>query len=313
MEDTFLAKLTYWHEQGEYQKIVDQIESIPSTERDYSLTSHLARALNNLNQYEQALKQLMQIAGQGNEDPLWHYRAGYAYYHLNQFDQAIQHLEKAYELDSDHEDILELLEWSRRGAVTAERIAQAAKWNRDDEGKLIPFDQLDFSDFWEDSDYARKEYVSAPPTDELIAAVEHELGYKLPASYIHLMKQQNGGIPRNTCFPTAEPTSWAEDHAALSGIMGIGRDKSYSLCGDLGSRFMIEEWGYPDIGIVFGDCPSAGHDVIMLDYRQCGRDGEPSVIHVDQEADYEITFLAENFESFIRGLVHEEVFEEEMI
>lgn len=50
------------------------------------------------------------------------------------------------------------------------------------------------------------------------------------------MKQQNGGIPVKDCFPTSEPTSWAEDHIAINGIMGIGREKSYSICGELGSQ-----------------------------------------------------------------------------
>ena len=31
--------------------------------------------------------------------------------------------------------------------------------------------------------------------------MEEELGYKLPAAYIWLMKQHNGGIPVNTCYP----------------------------------------------------------------------------------------------------------------
>lgn len=51
------------------------------------------------------------------------------------------------------------------------------------------FEGFDFTNFWEDSAYALKEYVSEPPSDELIASVEQELGYKLPASYIWLMKQ----------------------------------------------------------------------------------------------------------------------------
>lgn len=183
------------------------------------------------------------------------------------------------------------------------------KQSNDNEIVEIPFEELDFSNFWNDSDYAVKNYVSKPPTDELIASIEQELGYKLPASYIAMMKLHNGGKPKNTCFPTEEATSWAEDHIAISGITGIGREKSYSLCGDLGSQFMIEEWGYPDIGVVICNCPSAGHDVVMLDYRKCGRDGEPEVIHVDQEDDYEITFLAKDFETFIRGLVNDEVYD----
>ncbi|SCW65791.1 SMI1 / KNR4 family (SUKH-1) [Paenibacillus tianmuensis] len=173
----------------------------------------------------------------------------------------------------------------------------------------VPFEGFDLTNFWKDSDYALKNYVSEPPTDELIASIEQELGYKLPASYIAMMKLHNGGLPINTRFPTEEATSWAEDHIAITGIMGIGCKKYYSLCGGVGSQFMIEEWGYPDIGVVICDCPSAGHDVVMLDYRKCGRNGEPEVIHVDQECDYEITFLAENFEAFIRGLVHEDFYD----
>lgn len=172
-----------------------------------------------------------------------------------------------------------------------------------------PFINFDFSTFWDNGEYALNEYVSEKPTDEIIESIENELGYKLPESYIEMMKIQNGGIPFNCCFPTSESTSWAEDHIAISGIFGIGRMKSNSLCGDLGSKFMIDEWGYPDIGICICDCPSAGHDIIMLDYRNCGKQAEPEVIHVDQESDYEITFLAKDFETFIKGLVNEEVYD----
>ncbi|WP_414163256.1 SMI1/KNR4 family protein [Superficieibacter sp. BNK-5] len=171
------------------------------------------------------------------------------------------------------------------------------------------FKNLDLTEFWDDSDYARKEYVSAPPDDGLIRELELGLGYRLPASYIWLMKQQNGGIPRNLNYPTSEPTSWAEDHIAITGIMGIGREKANALGGDFGSRFWIEEWEYPDIGIAICDCPSAGHDMIFLDYRECGPEGEPAVVHVDQEDDYRITHLADNFESFICGLVNDEVYD----
>ena len=38
------------------------------------------------------------------------------------------------------------------------------------------------------------QYTEEAPSDELIASVEQELGYKLPASYIWLMKRHNGGV-----------------------------------------------------------------------------------------------------------------------
>jgi hypothetical protein len=171
------------------------------------------------------------------------------------------------------------------------------------------FTDIDWSSFWDDNKAALEDYVDEPPTDELVRSIQEELGYKLPASYIKMMKIHNGGMPKNNRFPTKQRTSWAKDHIAINGILGIGRNKDYSLCGGLGSQFMIDEWEYPAIGICICDCPSAGHDMIMLDYRECGPEGEPTVVHVDQERDYRMTFLAKDFESFICGLVHEDVYD----
>lgn len=120
------------------------------------------------------------------------------------------------------------------------------------------------------------------------------------------MKHQNGGIPFNCAFPTNE--SWGDGYVVIDSIYGIGRDKRYSLCGGLGSQFIIDEWGYPNIGVAICQCPSAGHDMIFLDYRECGKNGEPKVVHVDQESDYEITFLANTFEEFVCGLKSERDF-----
>jgi len=170
------------------------------------------------------------------------------------------------------------------------------------------FGDFDLSEFWVGGDYERDNYRGTPLQAELIASVERELGYKLPEGYIELMKFQNGGIPRNTCHETAIGTSWADDHVAISGIAAIDRKPTYSLCGSLGSRFMMREWGYPPIGVYFADCPSAGHDMLCLDYRNVGDNGEPTVVHVDEENDYEITFVAPNFETFIRGLKPEDAF-----
>ena len=79
--------------------------------------------------------------------------------------------------------------------------------------------------------------------------------------------------------------------------------------GECGSQFWIAMWGYPPIGVYFADCPSAGHDMMCLDYRDCGLEGEPRVVHVDQESDYKVTFVADSFEAFICGLQGDDAFD----
>lgn len=164
------------------------------------------------------------------------------------------------------------------------------------------FPDLELDGFWDAGEYADATYLGGYPTDDVVASVEAGLGFRLPTSYVALMRTRNGGMPRNTCCPAPSRTTWAEDHVALSAIMGIGPEKESSLAGRFGSRFFVEEWGYPEIGVYFADCPSAGHDMIAFDYRDCGPDGEPRVVHVDQEAGYRITVLAPDFADFVRAL-----------
>lgn len=170
------------------------------------------------------------------------------------------------------------------------------------------FGDFEIAEFWELSDYANECYVDDIPSQADIARTEADLGYRLPKSYVELMSHQNGGIPRKRRHRTATRTSWSSDHIAIEGISAIGHRKRYSLCGGLGQQLWLGEWGYPSIGVYFADCPSAGHDMLCLDYRECGANGEPQVVHIDQEWDYQITFVAPNFEAFIRGLEGDEAF-----
>ncbi|SEB92608.1 SMI1-KNR4 cell-wall [Pseudomonas saponiphila] len=166
---------------------------------------------------------------------------------------------------------------------------------------------IDLDAFW---DHASSRKINQPPASAaMIAELQALLGYRLPPSYVAFMHRYNGGCPHLCCCPTEQGTSWAEDHCAIDSFLSIGRDTRYSLGGSLGSRFMIEEWGYPDLGVYICNCPSAGHDMVALDYRECGPEGEPRVVHVDQEGDYEVTVLAPNFEAFVRALVSPEVYD----
>lgn len=115
MEKDLLEQLILWHEDDEFEKIVGKILQIPEQDRDYDLVSHLARALNNLERYDEALQQFLTIKKQGEHDPLWHFRVGYAYYYLLQYEDAVREFEIANKLDPEDEGTLMFLERSRRG------------------------------------------------------------------------------------------------------------------------------------------------------------------------------------------------------
>lgn len=164
------------------------------------------------------------------------------------------------------------------------------------------------ADLWLPGDAGASEYGEGPLSDETLKSIEAELGYRLPAAYVSQARTHNGGLLRRNVHATLTQTTWAADHVAVTGIFAIGRTARSSLCGTNGQRLWLDEWGYPDLGVYFADTPSAGHDMIALDYRACGRDGEPAVVHVDQEVGYIVTPVAPTFEEFIAGLVGEECF-----
>ncbi|WP_281939334.1 SMI1/KNR4 family protein [Micromonospora sp. AKA38] len=150
--------------------------------------------------------------------------------------------------------------------------------------------------------FDRSAPLEDPPNNETLRTVEAQLGHQLPAAYVDLARRHNGGSFAHDAHPAPSRTSWAEDHVGVYSLAAIGRTADFSLCGELGSAFWVAEWGYPAIGIYIADCPSAGHDMIALEYRS---PGEPAVVHVDQERNYQITVLAPDFETFIAGLVDE--------
>ena len=156
---------------------------------------------------------------------------------------------------------------------------------------------FDWTGFWNDVDYAFESYIGKPVTDKDIKDAEAELGYTLPAAYIELLKNHNGGVLNKNCFINNEG-----DCVYVTGIYGIDRDKKNSIFGQFGNEFWISKWKYPPIGIVVADTISGGHDMIFLDYRECGPTGEPKVVRVDQEGDYSITLLEDNFGDFIKNL-----------
>lgn len=140
-----------------------------------------------------------------------------------------------------------------------------------------------------------------PPFSIALARrAERALGYKLPASYLRLLDIRNGGHVTRPVYPTDRPTSWAPDHVYFDRVFGIGGEEG--IDSPAGSRFLVEQWGYPRVGVVIS---SNGPTAFMLDYSECGPEGEPRVVYVDVEAgaEPEVILLAPDFETFLSRLV----------
>lgn len=53
---------------------------------------------------------------------------------------------------------------------------------------MLIYDDFDISGFWLDTDCPWRKNVGEPLTDELLASIESERGYTLPASYVEPMR-----------------------------------------------------------------------------------------------------------------------------
>jgi hypothetical protein len=139
-----------------------------------------------------------------------------------------------------------------------------------------------------------------PLTASMVRAAETKLGYRLPATYVELMKVCNGGSLKRNVFPIKKCPRWATDHVAFEQVMGIGGD--WGIDGEAGSAYLIAEWEYPGVGVVIS---SDGHTAFMLDYSKCGPEGEPRVIWVDTETGTgkpDVVVLAPDFGTFLAKL-----------
>ena len=119
-----LQRCQKWHENGQYQKIIDALEAIPAQERTPEMDSELARAYNNLADphkptCREMLKKALALLKPHEEyfqgDHYWNFRMGYSYYYLDQEGRALRYFEKALEARPDDEDTKEFIEWCRKG------------------------------------------------------------------------------------------------------------------------------------------------------------------------------------------------------
>ena len=161
---------------------------------------------------------------------------------------------------------------------------------------------MDFSDFWHDIKESERRYECTKPDLRMIRSVQEELGFKLPDTFVELMKMHNGGMVNRCWYPIRYPAETYADYIQITHLLGIGREADYSLCGRFGSKFLLDgKEGVEKAGIAFANCISPTRAILILDYRTAGADGEPCVTYVNSSSGEE-TVIASNFEIFVRGL-----------
>lgn len=316
---SLLSQISEWHTNQQHEEIISAVRSLPQQKQTSELVCLLARALINIDDFSGALRLLDSIK-ETSQDGYYCIRYGLALYCLHREDEALQWFKQTQE--KGIEEINELPGTYYPKSVSA-WVERAERWaprrieknafeeeRRKKRNKQVQenavFEANVLEGLWDDCDYSLEEYVGEIPTDADFENVEASLGYRLPVSYKTLMKKHNGGILSKNIFENPLQRDWTPRSFSAESIYGVDCKKPYSLCGEMGSKFWIDEWKYPDIGIVICDTMSGGHDLIFLDYSDCGPEGEPCVVHIDQESDYERTYLADNFKDFIEGLFSED-------
>lgn len=139
-----------------------------------------------------------------------------------------------------------------------------------------------------------------PLTPTMVKVAEESLGYKLPKAFVSLLRVCNGGPLKRCAFELSDAENGAKRVEYFHDVMGIC--KKCGINGRHGSEYLIEEWGYPELGVVIS---SEGHTAFMLDYSESGEIGEPRVVLVDVELDEDEPFVdvvAPDFASFLAML-----------
>ena len=111
MKNDLIELLNTLHKEEKHQEVIDKIEILPNEEKKSEILGLLARAYNNVDNYEKAVELLKSIEDTEKNTHVWNYRIGYSYFYLDNFLEAEKYFLKAVELNPNDDDSHLFLCW----------------------------------------------------------------------------------------------------------------------------------------------------------------------------------------------------------
>lgn len=196
-EKAILRKIDAWDNEDKFLAIIDFIDKLPIEEKTPAVLSEMARACNNIfwedqseenkKYLEKAVSIFKYIQPDLGDTPSWHYRIGYAYYYLNQLEEAKQHLLQGQE-GNDAKAMLRNIEIAQSKGITIEQAMQGGK------GGIEYTLEIWFKHLQEKAPELYNNLNFKGATDAQLSALEQKLGVELPEDYKQLYRTFNGQV-----------------------------------------------------------------------------------------------------------------------
>lgn len=178
MGELTLTMLEQWHQNEEYEKVVQALEELVPEDMTDNLYGQLARALSYLQRYDEALDALDHVSEEGRDDTWW-YRRGYALFYLEQYEEARRALETVVKINPNDLEAAEFAE------DCAEMMLR--------QKNKVPFRQR-VESFWEEFEAREAELrvlMDEEKTEEAVDLTNALLSYAFHDAYFELGKNED--------------------------------------------------------------------------------------------------------------------------
>ncbi len=152
----------------------------------------------------------------------------------------------------------------------------------------------------------RLELSNRKVSEERIAFLENEIGIKFPTLFVDLVKEHDGGYPTPSCFKYYNYSLESYFGNGVGAFLCLEKNEY----GDLLSTYQDPPEFFP-IGLV-AFSQDGGGNYVCFDYRK-GKDSlDPPVVYWSHESEEgkDVSFLANNFEEFLKILKTDEEMDE---